>query len=73
VNSLGQITLNGTGAHIGLPEEANNTVLTSASVSSVTYDIVSMTPNGGGTGHDQLVLGIDVGGGVYWSWTLWSY
>jgi hypothetical protein len=39
----------------------------------VTYDIVSMTPNGGGTGHDQLVLGIDTGGGVYWTWTLWSY
>lgn len=72
VNSLGQITLSGVGAHIGLPEEANNAVLTSASVSSVTYDIVSMTPNGGGTGHDQLVLGIDVGGGVYWTWTLWS-
>jgi hypothetical protein len=73
VNSLGQITLNGTGAHIGLPEEADNQVLTSASVSSVTYDIVSMTPNGGGTGHDQLVLGISVGGGTYWTWTLWSY
>lgn len=73
VNSLGQITLGGVGAHIGLPEEANNAVLTSASVSSVTYDIVSMTPNGGGTGHDQLVLGIDAGSGVYWTWTLWSY
>ena len=73
VNGLGQITVVGTGAHIGLPEEANNTTLSSASVSSVTYDIVSMTPNGGGTGHDQLVVGIDVGGGVFWTWTLWSY
>ena len=73
VNKLGQITLVGTGAHIGLPEEANNKVLSSASVSSVTYDIVSMTPNGGGTGHDQLVLALDAGGGVYWTWTLWSY
>jgi hypothetical protein len=73
VNGLGQITLVGVGAHIGLPEEANNAVLTSASVSSVTYDIVSMTPDGGGAGHDQLVLGIDAGGGVYWTWTLWSY
>lgn len=70
---LGQITLVGTGAHIGLPEEANNKVLSSASVSSVTYDIVSMTPNGGGAGHDQLVLALDAGGGVYWTWTLWSY
>ena len=73
VNNLGQITLVGTGAHIGLPEEANNKVLSSASVSSVTYDIVSMTPDGGGTGHDQLVIGLDTGGGVYWTWTLWSY
>jgi hypothetical protein len=73
VNGLGQITLNGVGVHIGLPEEANNTVLSSASVSSVTYDIVSMTPDGGGADHDQLVLGIDAGGGVYWTWTLWSY
>ena len=76
VNSLGQITLIGTGAHIGLPEEANNTTISSASVSSVTYDVVSMTSgvlDASNVAHNQLVLGILVGGGVYWTWTLWSY
>ena len=73
VNSLGQIVLNGLGAHFGLPEEGNNSVWAVPTQTQITYDIVSMTTNLNGSGHDQLVVGIDTGGGVYWTFTLWSY
>lgn len=74
VNNLGQLTVKGLGAHIGLARATNGADITSGPVTSITYDILSMTHNP--AGYDILVLAINEGtssGPVWWTWTLRSY
>lgn len=71
---LGQLTVVGLGAHIGLARVTNGADVTSGPVNSITYDIMSMTHNA--AGYDILVLAINEGtssGPVWWTWTLRSY
>jgi hypothetical protein len=72
-NGLGQIVLNGLGAHIGGTWAGNGNQWTVATQTQITYDIVSMTSNVNGSGHDQIVLGISWASGCWWNFTLWSY
>ncbi|HKZ67145.1 MAG TPA: hypothetical protein VJ111_12340 [Chitinophagaceae bacterium] len=73
VNSLGQLTVIGLGAHIGLQKVRNGGEVTSSPATSITYDILEMTQNAGGLGYDILKLGVNIGGDAWWSFTLRSY
>jgi hypothetical protein len=70
VNKLGQLKVIGLGAHIGLQKVVTGGENTSGPVSSITYDIISMTHNA--AGYDILKLGINLGYG-WWTFTLRSY
>ncbi len=65
---LGQIKVIGPGAHMGLQKVTTNAEVTSGPVSSITYDILSMTQDPGG---DILVLGANMGWG-WWTFTFKS-
>jgi hypothetical protein len=74
VAGLGQLTVVGLGAHIGLARVTNGADITTGPVNSITYDIISMTHDPGG--FDLLVLAINEGSSaspVWWTWTLHSY
>jgi hypothetical protein len=74
VAGLGQLTVKGLGAHIGLARVTNGADNQTAPVGSITYDILSMTHNA--AGYDVLVLAINEGSStsaVWWTWTLRSY
>jgi hypothetical protein len=68
LNNLGQLTVSGLGAHMGLQKVTTNSENTSGPVSSITYDILSMTQDPGG---DILVLGANMGWG-WWTFTFKS-
>lgn len=68
---LGKLTVSGVGAHIGLQKVHNGgETNTGPSWNSITYDILEMTPNAGGQGYDILKVGLDIGGGTWWTFTL---
>ncbi|MEO6228996.1 MAG: hypothetical protein ABJB11_09800 [Ferruginibacter sp.] len=71
VNHLGQLTVAGMGAHIGLQKVRNGGEVTSGPASSITYDVLSETHNA--AGYDLLTLGVNIGGAGWWSFTLRSY
>jgi hypothetical protein len=71
---LGQLTVAGLGAHIGFAKVQGNGKddnTAGPSVSSITYDILSMTHNAAGN-FDVLVLGVKTSYGA-WTYTLRSY
>ena len=71
VNKLGQLTVIGLGAHIGLQKVRNGAEVTSGPASSITYDVLSATHNP--AGYDLLTLGVNIGGNGWWSFTLRSF
>jgi hypothetical protein len=74
VMGLGQLTVIGLGAHIGLARVTNGADIETAPVNSITYDVFSMTHDPGG--FDLLVLVINDGSAsspLWWTWTLRSY
>jgi len=73
VKGLGQLVVAGTGAHIGLQKVHNAGEATAGPTwNSITYDIIEMTQNAGGQGYDILKVGVDIGGGTWWTFTLRS-
>lgn len=70
VNHLGQLKLIGLGAHMGLQKVTTTGEIPSGPVSSITYDILSMTPNAGG---DILVIGVNYAPGSWWTFTFKSF
>jgi hypothetical protein len=71
LNHLGQLTVIGLGAHIGLQKVRNGGEVTSGPATSITYDVLAATHNAGG--YDLLTLGVDIGGGAWWTFRLRSY
>lgn len=69
LNKLGQLKVIGLGAHMGLQKVTTTAEVTSGPVSSITYDILSMTPDATG---DVLVLGANMGWG-WWTFTFKAF
>lgn len=69
VNGLGQLTVIGLGAHIGLQKVRNGGEVTSSPASSITYDVLAATSAGG---YDLLTLGVNIGGNAWWTFRLRS-
>ncbi|WP_028295240.1 hypothetical protein [Olivibacter sitiensis] len=70
---LGQIRLNGRGAHIGLRKAYNGGENASGPVNNaVTYDILEINRDVNGEGYDLLKLGVNIGGDGWWTFTLRS-
>ncbi|MDR3651677.1 MAG: hypothetical protein P4L34_01745 [Paludibacter sp.] len=71
---LGQITVNGIGAHFGLQDKTEHGDVKSPTVKSVTYDVQKINLNvsnpSGGT-YDQIIIGVN-SGGVCWSFVFRS-
>jgi hypothetical protein len=72
INKLGQLTVIGLGAHIGLQKVRNGGEVTTGPASSITYDVLSETHDAGGN-YDLLTLGVDIGGGGWWTFRLRSF
>jgi PKD repeat protein len=73
VRGLGQLKVVGLGAHIGLQKVHNGGETTSGPIgTSITYDILERTINAGGSGHDILKVGTNIGGDGWWTFTLRS-
>lgn len=70
VNKLGQLTVVGAGAHIGLQDVINGSSPHVVTATSVTYDVISFTHDP--AGFDIMALAINFGGG-WWTFTLRSY
>lgn len=76
VRGLGQLKVNGLGAHIGLQKAYNGGEIgvgLGPTATSVTYDILEMRKNPGGAAYDILVVGLNIGGAGWWTFTLRSY
>ena len=74
--NLGTVTVNGTGAHIGLPDKTNSGDMTTAiTVSSITYDVLristGLTDATTGATYDQIIFGVNESGTV-WTFMLRS-
>ena len=73
VNGLGQLRLNGRGAHIGVKKAHNGGETASGPAgNSITYDILAMEQNVNGQGYDILKIGVNIGGAGWWTFTLRS-
>ncbi|HEV7782554.1 MAG TPA: hypothetical protein VGO58_14870 [Chitinophagaceae bacterium] len=72
IASLGQLTVTGNGAHIGLQKVRNGGEVTSGPASSITYDVLAMTHITVGN-YDLLTLGVAIGGGGWWTFRLRSF
>ncbi len=70
VNKLGQLTVIGLGAHIGLQKVRNGGENTSEPATSVTYDVIAETHVDAGN-YDLLTLGVYLGYG-WWTFHLRS-
>ncbi len=76
VRGLGQLKVNGLGAHIGLQKAYNGGEIgvgLGPTATSITYDILEMRKNPGGATYDILVIGLNIGGAGWWTFTLRSY
>ncbi|MFT3911757.1 MAG: hypothetical protein QM737_20200 [Ferruginibacter sp.] len=71
VNHLGQLTVTGLGAHIGLQKVRNGSEVTSGPADAITYDVLSQTHDP--AGFDVLVLGVAIAPPGWWTFTLRSY
>ncbi|MEP7110306.1 MAG: hypothetical protein ABI760_20090 [Ferruginibacter sp.] len=71
VNNLGQLTLIGLGAHIGIQKARNGGEVTAGPASSITYDIISVTHTT--EGYDLMTVGLNIGGAGWWNFTLRSF
>lgn len=71
IRGLGQLTVIGLGAHIGLQKVRNGGEVTSGPASSITYDVLAAVHNP--AGYDLLTLGVDIGGGGWWTFRLRSF
>jgi hypothetical protein len=69
VAGLGQLTVTGHGAHIGLQKVRNGGEVTSGPANAITYDVLAMTA---GPGYDLLTVGVNIGGG-WWTFRLRSF
>ncbi|WP_139215767.1 hypothetical protein [Parapedobacter composti] len=73
VNGLGQLRLNGRGAHIGVKKAHNGGETNTGPVgNTITYDIIAMEQNVNGQGYDILKIGVNIGGPGWWTYTLRS-
>ena len=62
---VGTVTLNGTGAYIGLPKANNDGELPNVAVpASITYN-VTLSDN-----NNTMIVGIEAGSGVFWTYKL---
>jgi len=68
VNGLGQLTVIGLGAHIGLQKVRNGGEVTTPAT-AITYDVLAATSAGG---YDLLTLGVNFGPG-WWTFRLRSF
>lgn len=76
IRGLGQLRVNGLGAHIGLQKVYNMgevPVGGGPTATSITYDILEMQKNPGGATYDILVLGVQINDAGWWTFTLRSY
>lgn len=71
VKGLGQLTVIGKGAHIGIQKARNGGEVTSGPANSITYDVLEARHDP--AGYDILQVGVDIGGGGWWSFTLRSF
>ena len=66
---LGTITVNGVGAHIGLQDKTNSGDETTPTASSVTYDVLRISPGltdaSTGATYDEIILGVQESGLVW--------
>ena len=72
INGLGQLTVIGLGAHIGLQKVRNGGEVTTGPATSITYDVLAATHNAAGN-YDLLTLGVSIGGGAWWTFRLRSF
>ena len=72
VNKLGQLTVVGLGAHIGLQKVRNGAEVTSGPATSITYDVIAQTHVDAGN-YDILTLGVAIGAPGWWTFTLRSF
>jgi len=63
----GTITINGKGAHLGLPKAVNGQELSDASAApdSITYNVLTATADG-----NYLTVSLETGSGVWWTFNL---
>ncbi|MEO7265412.1 MAG: hypothetical protein ABIW38_10885 [Ferruginibacter sp.] len=71
VAGLGQLTVVGLGAHIGLQKVRNGSEVTSPAT-SITYDVLAATHDVPGN-YDLLTLGVAIGAPGWWTFRLRSY
>ncbi|MBC7873078.1 MAG: hypothetical protein H7Y01_03720 [Ferruginibacter sp.] len=71
VRGLGQLTVTGLGAHIGLQKVRNGGEVTTGPATSITYDVLAAVRHP--SGYDLLTLGVDIGGGGWWTFRLRSF
>ncbi|ANI89231.1 hypothetical protein A9P82_07960 [Arachidicoccus ginsenosidimutans] len=76
---LGTVTVNGIGAHLGLPDKSNTVEQVTPTLPSVTYDVLRVSLNqtdAGGT-YDEIIFGVDVADvgatGNWWGFKYKSY
>jgi hypothetical protein len=69
VKGLGQLTVEGLGAHIGIQKARNGGEIPTPAT-SVTYDVLSTKKD---VGFDLIELGVNIGGSGWWTFTLRSF
>jgi hypothetical protein len=69
VAGLGQLTVNGLGAHIGLQKVQNGIEATTPQSTAITYDVLARSSV---AGYDLLTLGVNMGWG-WWTFRLRSF
>lgn len=70
IMGLGQLTVTGLGAHIGLQKVRNGGEVTTGPATSITYDVLAAIHDP--AGYDLLKLGVNIGGG-WWTFRLRSF
>jgi hypothetical protein len=72
IAGLGQLTVVGLGAHIGLQKVRNGAEVTTGPATSITYDVLAATHNVPGN-YDILTLGVAIGAPGWWTFRLRSF
>ena len=72
VAGLGQLTVVGLGAHIGLQKVRNGGEVTTGPATSITYDVLATTHDVAGN-YDLLTLGVAIGAPGWWTFRLRSF
>jgi hypothetical protein len=71
IAGLGQLTVVGLGAHIGLQKVRNGAEVTTPAT-SITYDVLAATHDVAGN-YDLLTLGVAIGAPGWWTFRLRSF